>query len=133
MIRSLLALALVAVPSASFAQEGASSEPPQRIRNVLLAPGEPCPTASSPNEVVVCAPADPEQFRIPKQFRDEPVIGGPSTAWNVRARNALDDQRRVLPGSCSPVGTNGQSGCNQQAVERWAAERRGNQDGPAPR
>ena len=125
----LLALALVAAPS----QEAAQDAPPQRIRNVLVRPGEACPPASSPNEVVVCAPADPEQFRIPRQFREEPVIGGPNTAWNVRARQALDDNRRTLPGSCSPVGTAGQSGCSQQQLEQWAAERRGNQDGPAPR
>jgi hypothetical protein len=125
----LLALAIVSAP----AQEAVQDTPPQRIRNVLVRPGEPCPQATSPNEVVVCAPADPEQFRIPKQFREEPVIGGPNTAWNVRARQALDDNRRVLPGSCSPVGTGGQSGCPQQALEAWAAERRGNQDGPAPR
>ena len=133
MIRPLRMLALFALPAAAVAQEAENGRPPSRIRNLYLSPGEECPKPASQDEVVVCAPADPEQYRIPKQFRNEPVLGGPSTAWNVRARNVIDDQRRTIPGSCSPVGTAGQSGCGQLALERWAAERGNTQDGPAPR
>ena len=122
MLRSLLTLALVATPTALLAQASGGT-PPQRIRNIQLQPGEKCP-ASTSDEVVVCGTADREQYRIPKAMRDEPKQTPANTAWAVRADRVMDDQRRVLPGSCSPIGSNGQTGCSIKAAETWAAEKR---------
>jgi hypothetical protein len=36
----------------------------------------------------------------------------------------MEDNRRVLPGSCSSIGSGGQTGCSVQAAEDWAAEKR---------
>lgn len=121
MIRVMLAAAIAASPVAvASAQDGT---PPQRIRNVLLQEGETCPPSTS-GEIVVCGAAEKEQFRIPKQFREEPKQEAPSTSWAVKADRVMDDNRRVLPGSCSPVGSNGHTGCSQAALEAWTAERR---------
>lgn len=128
MIRALVLLASLTLPIAAHAQEAVSSEPPQRIRNVTLLPGEKCPAPSVPNEVVVCGAVD-EQFRIPKQFRDVPKQGPESTAWGVKVDRVMDDNRKILPGSCTPIGSNGQTGCAMKAAEAWAAERRAKANG----
>ena len=132
MIRSLLALAILAAPFAVQAQEATPSAPPERIRNVLLRPGEPCPKPTSPNEVVVCGSAEADPYRIPKQFRDAPRTTPESTAWGVKVDRVMDDNRRVLPGSCSAIGSNGATGCNQRQLEQWAAERRQQLNAAAP-
>ncbi|MHA6723599.1 hypothetical protein [Sphingomonas sp. RS2018] len=121
MLRLLMVAAVLAAPTAAVAQE--NGNPPQRIRNIQLRSGEPCP-ASQPGEIVVCAPAEAEPYRIPKPLREVPKQTAPSTAWSVKADRAIDDSRRILPGSCSPIGTNGQSGCGIKAAEQWAAEKR---------
>lgn len=129
MVRVSLLLALLAAPVAAHAQEGDAGNPPERIRQVYLLKDEPCPKASTPNEVVVCAPADPEQYRIPKQLRAAPKGTPANTAWATRVDRVMEDNRKVLPGSCSPIGTGGQSGCAMQALQRWAAERQAAKNG----
>ncbi len=123
MIRAFVLLASLTLPSIAVAQEAVADAPPTRIRNINLLPGEKCPAPSSPDEVVVCGTVD-EQFRIPKQFRDIPKQTAESTAWGVKADRAMEDNRKVLPGSCTPIGTAGQSGCAMKSAEQWAAERR---------
>ncbi|SOB87035.1 hypothetical protein SAMN06297144_2155 [Sphingomonas guangdongensis] len=120
MIRSLVIAALIATPALAVAQD---NTPPKRIRNILLQAGETCPRSTA-DEIVVCSPADAEQFRIPKQFREAPKTDVQSTAWAVRVDRVMEDNQRVLPNSCSPIGTNGQSGCAQRAAEAWSAEKR---------
>ena len=121
MYRSLVALALIAIPVGAVAQADA---PPQRIRNVQTARGEPCPKAG-PNEVVVCDTlGDP--YRIPKPLRDSAPIPTPRQSWVNRAAD-IDQTSRVaggLPDTCSTVGTGGQTGCSLAAARAWAAERR---------
>jgi len=127
MIRLLVAAAIVAIPALpAVAQDG---NPPQRIRNVFLQPGEQCPKAANAEEIVVCGAADTEQFRIPKQFREEPKQTAPSTSWAVKADRVMDDNQRVLPGSCSAIGSNGHTGCSQAAAEAWAADKRAKANG----
>jgi len=119
----LAAVAIAATPAAAFAQEQEAGQPPQRIRSITIRPGETCPQSTSA-EVVVCALPDQEQYRIPKALREEPKTTVTNIAQSVRMERVMQDNRRVLPGSCSPIGMNGQSGCPQQAAEAWAAERR---------
>ena len=120
-VRLLLATAVLATPVAAFAQDG--STPPQRIRSVPLQPGQSCPP-STKDEVVVCVAPEQEQFRIPKALREEPRTTANSTSWAVKSDRVMQDNRRVLPNSCSAIGTGGQTGCAQQAAEAWAAEKR---------
>ncbi|WP_294263719.1 hypothetical protein [uncultured Sphingomonas sp.] len=126
MRRLTLGLILLATAAPSLAQEtpqGARSGTPQRIRNVMLKPGEKCPEAQG-DEIVVCGRIDPEeQYRIPKEFRDAPVVAG-NQSWTNRAQTMMDANRAGLPNSCSPVGTGGQTGCNQQMIDQWFEWRR---------
>jgi hypothetical protein len=118
----MLAAAAVAAPAP---QDG---QPPQRIRNIQLQPGEQCP-ASTPNEIVVCGAADTEQYRIPKALREAPKTDAPSTSHAVKMDRVMQENRRVLPGSCSAIGTAGQTGCAQRAAEAWSAEMRARRNG----
>jgi hypothetical protein len=121
LVRLLLAAAIVATPVAGYAQD--DTAPPSRIRSITLQPGQKCPP-STKNEVIVCAQPDQEQYRIPKALREEPKTTADSTSWAVKSDRAMADSRRVLPGSCSPIGSNGATGCAQQAAEQWSAEKR---------
>ncbi|MFD1788911.1 hypothetical protein ACFSC3_15200 [Sphingomonas floccifaciens] len=126
-MRLVLAVAIAAVPAAAYAQEQ-GSQPPQRIRSITIQPGEKCPESTA-SEVVVCAPPDQDQYRIPKALRDEPKTDVQSISQSVRMERVMEDNRRVLPGSCSPIGMNGQSGCGQKAAEAWIAEKRAIKNG----
>lgn len=122
LILSLLALA-AAPAAAQDAKPGARSGTPQRIRNLMLREGEKCPEAQG-DEIVVCGRLDPEeQYRIPKEFRDVPVVAG-NQSWTNRAQTMMEVNRVGLPNSCSPVGTGGQTGCNQQLIDQWFEWRR---------
>jgi hypothetical protein len=129
MFSPLIALAALTLPVAATAQDAAQGSPPQRIRNVQLLPGETCPKAQG-DEVVVCATLS-DQFRIPSNLR-EPANPAANQSWASRAEAAMDDNRKVLPGSCSPVGSNGATGCAQKAAEAWAAERRAQASAAVP-
>jgi hypothetical protein len=131
MIAILIALTLAGAPAFQDVQDGTDGQPPQRIRNVQLKAGETCPKASA-GEIVVCGRTDDNEFRIPKQFRERPKQDAPSTSWAVKADRTMQDNRRVLPGSCSPIGSNGQTGCAQQAAQEWAAEKRAKANGELP-
>jgi hypothetical protein len=127
MLRILIPAALTLVPASAFAQDGT---PPQRIRSVEIRAGESCPKPTSDTEVVVCRTIS-EPYRIPKELREQPKTDAPGTSWAVKADRMMEDNQKVLPGSCSTIGLNGQSGCAQQAAERWAAERRAQQSNGA--
>ncbi len=125
-MRLMLAAAVLALPMPAVAQTG--TQPPQRIRSVTIQPGEKCPDSTA-NEVFVCTLPEQDQYRIPKALRDQPKTTVQSLSQSVRMERVMEDNRRVLPGSCSPVGMNGQSGCAQKAAEAWAAEKRAQSTG----
>jgi alkylation response protein AidB-like acyl-CoA dehydrogenase len=120
----LLLLAAFAVATPALAQEKeAQSTQPQRVRSVLLYGDQQCPKAESPDEIVVCANAGDSPYRIPKNLRER-TPGPEGTSW-VRRAELIDEVNRVgMPGSCSPVGSYGASGCTLQAIQQWAAERK---------
>ena len=123
MLRPYLIAALMAFPGIASAQEGATSAPPTRIRSILLSPGEKCPVAKG-DEIVVCSPLD-QPYRIPKGLRNDRPIPSASQSWVNRAAT-IDEVGRVaggVPNTCSPVGTGGQTGCTQQLIQQWRAER----------
>jgi hypothetical protein len=139
MIRVIVAAALLASPALAVAQKipGDENGPraqaapaqtgntPQRIRDVQLAPGQPCPKASSADEVVVCRPLE-DPYRIPKALRDTGPVPAKNQSWVNRAQTVDDVSRRAggLPDTCSPIGSGGQTGCEMQQLQQWTAEQR---------
>lgn len=119
MISFLLLAAMVSTPV--DAQEG--GDPPSRVRSVILFGDQQCPKAESPEEIVVCANGGESPFRIPKELRER-VPGPEGTSWVRRAETVDEVNRALLPGSCSPIGSYGQSGCTAQMLRQWAAEKR---------
>ena len=102
-----------------------ASAPPERISFLVTFGEDKCPEAVG-NEIVVCA-AQPEseRYRVPKSLReteDAPVRGG---SWTSAVESLDGYARAVLPNSCSVNGSNGFTGCAQQALQQWFAERRG--------
>ena len=156
MVRSLTALALVALPVTALAQTtpssnvrtlaqaqatapdadkqavddklAASSQPPQRVRSVIVTGNQACPK-STDQEIVVCSRGDvDDQYRIPPKLR-EPAHPAANNSWTNRAATIDQVSREAggLPGTCSVNGTNGQTGCSWQALQQWQAERRAKQ------
>ena len=128
----LMALGLL-VATPAFAQDAEvdSTVQPKKIRSVFVYGNEPCPQAANGDEIVVCrrAPAE-EQYRIPPPLREAPANPA-NTSWATRVDAIIQDSDVAIPGSCSPVGSGGQTGCSREAAERWAAERRARGETPA--
>jgi hypothetical protein len=121
--RLLIAAPLLLIAMPALAQKQGGDPPPQRVRSVVLYGEEQCPKASDPDEIVVCAQGGDSPYRIPKQFRDVPDESAAAQSWTNRAETVTEVNRAVIPGSCSPIGSYGQSGCSQQAVREWYRER----------
>ena len=117
-----IALRLLAVLAAAAATPAPAQNPPQRERNLTVYGDDPCPE-SRDDEIVVCGRRpEEERYRIPAPLRrgEEPE----ETSWSSRAAELEDAQRDSRPNSCSVVGSNGQTGCTQQWIREWRAERR---------
>ena len=125
MIRASFAtIALLSIALPALAQTTPAT-PPKRIRNVMLTPGEKCPPATDPDEVVVCGNLE-ERYRIPKELRNSGPIPPQKQSWAAK-QDVLDEVGREaggLPNTCSPVGTGGQTGCTQQLLNRARTDRR---------
>ncbi len=121
MHRFLAALVLVAVASPALAAEA----PPPVTRTATVFGDDPCPKARK-DEIVVCGRLpENERYRIPKAFRSKPrddSSGGASWASRVEGLEAA--QRFTMPGSCTAVGSGGQTGCTQAMIRQWFLERR---------
>ena len=113
---------LFALAAASPAMAQSSEEPPEREANVVVYGDDPCPPSAG-DEIVVCARRpDDERYRIPEELRrssDPPELGGIS-----RVEALEESQRDTRPGSCSVVGSFGHTGCTQQIIRDWYADRR---------
>lgn len=137
-LASLLALSL-AMPLGAQTPDPVSAKTPsgntpQRIRSVTLTGNQKCPE-STEEEVVVCARIAPgEQYRIPKELRNEGPVAVKNQSWAAKTDRIDDISREAggLPNTCSPVGSGGATGCTQQMIERWAADQRQGTD-RAPR
>lgn len=131
-IVSLFALALPAL--AQTTSQPAPADPPRKIRSVMLSAGQKCPPPSSPDEVVVCGNLE-DQYRIPKELRNEGPIAPPNQSW--AAKQSVNDEvgREAggLPNTCSPVGTGGQTGCTQVMLNRSRDDARRGADVPPRR
>lgn len=131
MVRLLAAAAFLALPTLASAQtapadQAQSGQPPQRIRNVQLNPGQACPKGTA-TEVVVCSTVNPdEQFRIPQPLRNANPTSAEKQSWVNRAETIDNVGREAsgLPNTCSPVGAGGQTGCVQKLLRESSDARR---------
>lgn len=112
----MLGLAILAAPLAvaapALAQDGS-----YRSRTVQVFGDDPCPKASNPDEIIVCARRpEEERYRIPKTLREEDRAAAIARQDQVGAnRAALASGRDSATGigSCSTVGAGGITGCTK--------------------
>src|SRR5687767_4801793 len=117
---SLCAAAMLVTPVPAAALQ---DERPERERSAVVYGDEACPEPESPEEIVVCARRpEEERYRIPAPLRRD---GQPAEAsWGVQAAELEAAQRDTRPDSCSVVGSYGHTGCTQEMLRQWLAERR---------
>lgn len=132
-LTSFLALLLISAPS--YANEPSlgdaqQSAPPERISFLVTFGEDKCPEAVG-DEIVVCA-AQPEsdRYRIPKPLRQDEESIAAGGSWTSAVESLDGYSRALLPNSCSVNGTNGFTGCTQQMLQQWFAERRGTRSAP---
>lgn len=95
---------------------------PTKMTTLIVYGDDACPR-SSDEEIVVCArEPESERYRIPKKLRRvKPSAAGRS--WGDRAQVLEMVGRRGNPNSCSPIGSNGQTGCMAQFLRQAREER----------
>jgi hypothetical protein len=99
------------------------SKPPEKLSALTVYGDDPCPRSSS-EEIVVCARMpESERYRVPKPLRKKRKHDPESTAWGARVQALEYVGSTGRPNSCSPVGSYGQTGCQQQFLSQWRAER----------
>ncbi len=103
----------------------AANGPPDRESTVVVYGEDPCPSSINEDgeeEIVVCARRpEEERYRIPAPLRQtEPT----EVSWGSRVEALEDSSRHMRPNSCSVVGSYGQTGCTQEMIRQWFAERR---------
>jgi hypothetical protein len=103
----------------------AAAQAPGRTMEVVVYGSDPCPDrGTASDEIVVCARRpENERYRIPKELRHKGDALS-ETAWGARVAGLEDESRVSMPGSCSAVGSYGQTGCYQQMLSQWYAARR---------
>jgi hypothetical protein len=111
--------AALALPAAAEAQGGTD-----RIARVVIYGNDRCPTASTGENIVICARRpESERYRIPREIRDrEPSDDPENISWAERAQS-LEYMGRTGPQSCSVVGPGGFTGCWTQLVRTARGER----------
>jgi hypothetical protein len=119
--RFLLAVPLLMICSTAFAADAAPAEP-TKMTTLIVYGDDPCPR-SSDDEIVVCArEPEGERYRIPKRLRRvNPKAADRS--WGDRAQVLEMVSTRGTPNSCSPIGSNGQTGCMSQFLRQAREER----------
>jgi len=126
----LIPFALVALAAGS-AGVARVAEPDERVQTLVVYGNDPCPQGDDGSIVVCARKPESERYRIPKPLRNKPVVaaaGGQAWASKVQTLDAAS--RAILPNSCSPIGTNGYTGCTLAMLRQWYAERQ--HDGLAP-
>ncbi len=104
-------IALPALPAPAFAQAITND------RVLVIFGKDVCPA----NTICVIAPEN-ERYRIPKALRNTGPIAPQNQSWAQRAQQ-VDSVGRTGPGSCSPSGPGGWTGCWQQQMRAARADR----------
>lgn len=116
-------LALFAAVGAIGPAPAAAGDPPDRETSVVVYGSDACPQPHDENEVVVCARRpEEERYRIPPALRHSRERRT-EVAWSTTNAQLEQEQAYTRPNSCSPVGSFGQSGCAQQMLNQWYADR----------
>jgi hypothetical protein len=114
--------AWILLPAVLLGAAAAAAQAPQRETRVEVYGDDPCPP-SSDDEIVVCARRPEEdRYRIPAELRQSDRR--PEGSWTSSVEELEEAQRDTRPGSCSVVGSWGQSGCWMQMIRQWWVERR---------
>lgn len=125
-IGSMLSFRLMAIPllllnTASIAADAPPTEP-TKMTTLVVYGDDPCPR-SSDEEIVVCArEPEGERYRIPKRLRHAKPKAA-DRSWGDRAQVLEMVSTRGTPNSCSPIGSNGQTGCMAQFLRQAREER----------
>lgn len=94
------------------------------VNQIFIYGDDACPTSTDPEVINVCARLPPQdRYRIPPNLREDPNAPE-NQAWTNRAIE-LSYVGASGIGSCSPAGSGGFAGCNQQLINQAVAERRG--------
>ena len=119
--RLLLLLALCGAACAT-APGAVSAEPPGKVIALVVYGDDPCPQGTG-DEIVVCArEPESERYRIPKKLRRTKPDAA-QRSWGDRVQVLEMVGRQGTPNSCSPIGSNGQSGCMAQFLRQAREER----------
>lgn len=117
MNRLMLLLTLAASPLAAAPVRAESAPPPPRVSTLLVYGNDPCPRSSG-DEIVVCArQPESERYRIPKALRKRAYNAARDGSWAGTAKVLENVSRQGIPGSCSPNGSYGQTGCFRRFIE----------------
>ena len=121
-MRTVSVLITAALLSSPLAAE--TSTPPVRYATTTVFGNDACPTPKG-DEIVVCARMpESERYRIPPALRDKKrEDSGPGASWASRVQTLEDAQRFTRPGSCTAIGSFGQSGCTQAMIDQWFQDR----------
>ena len=124
LISSLLFVAVLATGTASLAaDDDAPPEPRDKIATLIVYGNDPCPR-STDDEIVVCGrEPESERYRIPKRLR-KTKESAQGRSWTDRVRTLETVSRAGLPNSCSPSGSNGQTGGFEKLLQQARDERR---------
>lgn len=107
-------LALVTFALLASALPAATGE---RVSTLVVFGNDPCPRSSA-DEIVVCArQPESERYRIPKSLRKQEYNEARDGSWAGTARVLEYVNRQGIPGSCSPNGSFGQTGCFRRFIE----------------
>ena len=121
MVRGFLLFALLAAPAR------AQDAPPERQSQITVYGEDPCPR-STDEEIVVChRRPEEERYRIPAPLRRS--TRNSEQAWTARVETLDEVSRDSRPGSCSVVGSFGQSGCAAALIRQWYEARRARRSG----
>jgi hypothetical protein len=98
--------------------------PPERYATTTVFGSDACPTPKG-DEIVVCGRLpESDRYRIPKALRKKKrVDSGVGASWASRVRTLEEAQRFTRPGSCTAIGSFGQSGCTEAMLRQWFEDR----------
>lgn len=118
----MAAAALVASPplaAQSMLKPAPTDTSTPRQKLVTVFGTDPCPKASSKDEIVVCTRLPEDPARIPLALRNGQK---PQSPFSQNRKLLLGDSSGGAGGSvgsCSPVGPGGATGCQVKANEAW--------------
>ncbi len=125
----ILATTVLSVGTATLAEEPVPVAR-DKIAMLVIYGNDPCPR-SKDDEIVVCSrEPEGERYRIPEKMR-HPKHKAADRSWGDRVRSLEMVSAFGRPNSCSPVGSNGQTGCFDQFLSEAREERQQEQrEGP---